>query len=215
MLQTVLLLVGGVLGLLVLFVIWRVAATVLASHRRTEEILAEIRTVTDALLEGREPSTEEIRRFAASARTRNSLLEALRAHDREALFPGEYTTGEAIAESDLVFWLCHPNELQAAPDEIELVGRFSRQLEPSRRSGEYHLFRYRVKPPHWAADDGWMAGVAGPYLQGETQTLAASGTFSDFARFDSRPPAGHVDAVHQIMVEKGVYADLDDELGSS
>ncbi len=208
MLWTVALFVVGILALGVAFVVWRVVATVAASQRRTERILAEIAPVTEALEAGREPAGEDLERFAAEPRTRNSRLEALREHRREALFPRQYASAEAIAESDLCFWLCHPNELQQAPDEIEWMGRFTRTLEPSALRGDYFLFRFRVKPPHWAADDGWMAGVAGPHVESREAAPASPGTFSTFAAYDARTPDAHVDEVHAIMVAQGVYVDL-------
>lgn len=201
-------LLGVLLALVAGFVLWRIVATVLASQRRTDAIMAEIRSVTSVLEQGRPPRTEDIHTYAARPDTRNTLLETLHEHGQEALFPSEYATAQAIAESDLVFWLCHPNELQAPPDEIEWIGAFRRTLEPGRRTGTYHLFRYRVKPPHWAAPDGWMAGVAGPHLDGEEPPPAAPGTFSRFEAWDSRTPDEHVDATHQLMLQKGVYTDL-------
>jgi hypothetical protein len=210
MLEIVALVIGGILTLVVAFVLWRIVATIAASQRRTDRILAEIAPVTEALQGGREPSNEHIQRFAAEPSTRNMLLEALREHRREELFPREYATAEAMAESDLCFWLCHPNELQQPPDEIECMGRFTRTLQPSALSGSYYLFRFRVKPPHWAADDGWMAGVAGPHVEGQEPEPAAPGTFSTFYAYDSKTPDAHVDEVHAIMVARAVYADLAD-----
>lgn len=202
--------VGVLFALVAGFILWRIFATVAASQHRTEAVLAEIQEITTALEEGRTPPTDEIQTYAARPDTRNTLLETLQHHGQGELFPREYATAEAMAESDLVFWLCHPNELQSAPDEIEWMGAFERRLEPSQRSGTYHLFRYRVKPPHWAADDGWMAGVAGPHIAGEEPAPASRGTFSRFEGWDSRTPDDHVDAVHEIMLQKDVYEDLDD-----
>jgi len=208
MLATLGLVIGGILALALAFVGWRLWATIQGSQRRTERILAEIAPVTDALESGREPSYEDVERAAAEPSTRNTLREALREHRREELFPREYASAEAMAESDLSFWLCHPNELQQAPDEMELMGRFTRTLEPSALRGTFYLFRYRVKPPHWAADDGWMAGVAGPHIEGQEPSAISPCTFSTFYAWDSKTPEEHVDDVHGIMLAKGVYAEL-------
>lgn len=213
MLGTIGIIIGSLLALFVGWVSWRIVATVLASQRRTELVLAEIARVTDALDRGVEPSAEDVQRYASHPRTRNVLLEALQEHGREELFPRQYATAEAMAESDLCLWLCHPNELQSSPDEIELIGRFSRTLEPSTLGGTYYLFRFRVKEPHWAADEGWMAGVAGPHIEGEQPAPTARGTFSQLDPYESRSPDDHVDVVHRLMVAKGVYADLTDEAG--
>ena len=163
----VLLLALGV-GLVVAFVVWRLIASIRGSHRRTGRILQEINPVMEALGDGQDPSNQDLVRFASHPRTRNTLLLVLQEHGKEGLFPQEYRTAKAIAEGDLVFWLCHPNELQSAPDEIELIGKFPKELGSPVGRVDYYLFRFRVTPPHWAADDGWMAGVAGPYREGQT-----------------------------------------------
>jgi len=95
-----------------------------------------------------------------------------------------------------VLWLCHPNELAAAPDEIELMARVP---VPGDTSSDlrYFVFRYRTKPPHWAADKGWLAGVAGPYPSAGPVTSSASGTFSRFEAWESRTAEEHVRVTHE------------------
>lgn len=61
------------------------------------------------------------------------------------------------------------------------------------------VFRFRTKPPHWAATTGWMAGVAGPYFDGDDAFDApAAGVFSKFEAFESRSPEDHLAAMEQM-----------------
>ena len=56
------------------------------------------------------------------------------------------------------------------------------------------MFRFRVFQPHWAADRGWMIGIAGPYLRSLQPTAVGLGfTFSAFAAEDSMTLDEHVD----------------------
>ena len=54
----------------------------------------------------------------------------------------------------------HPNELGAKPDEIEAV-RIIERTEDGKRC-KFIVYRFRTRPPHWAARKGWLAGIAGP-----------------------------------------------------
>jgi hypothetical protein len=106
-----------------------------------------------------------------------------------------------MAEADLVVWLNHPNELGSVPDEMELMA--SLPVPAAGSEGQrYFLFRYRMRPPHWAAENGWLAGVAGPYAINGPVLSGASGTFSRFEPYDSKSPEEHVRATHQLMVER-------------
>jgi hypothetical protein len=211
LIKTLLIIVGVIVGLVVLFIVWRLVATVKASQRRTEKIEEKIASVTNALEEGREPSVQEVNGFAANPETRNTLYEALSIHDRLDLFPNEYRAREAMAEADLVFWLCHPNELGSAPDEIEMMSTVTRDSGTRLGRVDFVVFRYRVHAPHWAAEDGWMAGVAGPYVSGEEPTPVRPGTFSTFDPYDSKSPQEHAEFCHQMMVKKGMYEMLLEE----
>jgi len=54
--------------------------------------------------------------------------------------------------------------------------------------------------PHWAAKDGWMAGVAGGFARRDQPTTVAGGnTFSSFAAWDSQTPEGHVGEVTDLI----------------
>jgi hypothetical protein len=163
-----------------------------ASARRDAAVLALLEPITRCLSSSVAPAEADIAALARNPLTRNRLHDALAAAGRADLFPGEHLTTEAVAESDLAYWLAHANELGQAPDEMELAGRFDRPLREGGR-GEYLVFRFRVSAPHWAADKGWLAGIAGPYPAG-APTTAAARTFSQLEPFDARTPEGHLDA---------------------
>jgi hypothetical protein len=194
-----LLILGALVALFVLFVVWRIYATHAGTRRTYLRLAAKIAPVNQALQEGRTPRQVDLDVFAADRTTRKVLYETLEAHDRLDLFPDAFRTQEALAEADLAAWLSHPNEMGAPPDEIELMDTAA---APGRDGQVYYVFRFRMRAPHWAAGDGWMAGVAGPYdLQGSL-TTHGRGTFSRFEAYDSRPSEEHVLVTHRLVIER-------------
>jgi hypothetical protein len=67
---------------------------------------------------------------------------------------------------------------------------------------DYYLFRFRTLAPHWAAKDGWIAGVSGPFRRKEEPTTnALGGTFSRFNAWDKKTPEEHVDDIKKTLDE--------------
>src|SRR5271169_6012891 len=96
----------------------------------------------------------------------------------------------------------HRNELGSPPSAVELV-----RVVPVRdaaRAGRVFLFRFRVDPNHWAAKEGWMAGVAGPYWDGDEMPQAAAGTFSELTPFDRMTEEQHVDFLRESLKKRGL-----------
>ncbi len=207
--QTVFIIIGTLVALCVAFVVWRYLATVSASRRRDREIMGEITAVLNTIQEGGEPTKEAILSLVQRPETRNHTYGMLVYLRRSDLFPEEYRKAELIAESDLVYWLCHPNELGCPPSEIEMMHKQYIETGVKPPKALYFVFRFRTRGPHWAAKDGWMAGVAGPYKErnGETSD-GAPGTFSTFEPYASKAPEEHVDFVHQLMLRRGGYEQL-------
>ena len=202
MLRNALIAVGVVVAIVAAFIVWRLWATVAGGRRSYARLLTRIAPVLKRLGAGEDPDPGDLERFARDRDTRKVLYDALEQHQKLALFPSRYLTSEAMAEADLVVWLNHPNELGALPDAIELMATLpvpADGLEHQR----YFVFRYRTNPPHWAARDGWLAGVAGPYpAEGPVEGSSARGTFSRFEPYDSRSPEEHVRVVHQQLMER-------------
>lgn len=179
------------LGALGVFVAWRLWATHAGARDVYLRLTERIAPVETRLSAGQEPAAADLQRFAGDRETRQVLYDALKGHDRLALFPKAFGTPELLAEGALVLWLCHPNELAAPPDEIERMAEVPAPASQG-RGARYFVFRFRTKPPHWAAKDGWMAGIAGPYDGTGPLPVELSGTFSRFEAFDSRTPEEHV-----------------------
>lgn len=154
------------------------------------------------LRHGEQVPERELTRIAAWAETRNLLFDGLQELGRPDLFPRAYATQAALAESDMVGWLTFPTELARVPDEIELMKVVSEDVGGEEGILDFYLFRFRTDPPHWAAKDGWMAGVAGPFRRADAPSTASYGhTFSTFDRWDDKRPEEHVEEMKSVLRE--------------
>jgi hypothetical protein len=145
---------------------------------------------------GEEVDPETLDAIASWTETRTDLYLELHQLGRLDRFPGHWATHALLAEGDMVRWLAYPTELGRPPDEIDLIEVVTRR--GANGETDYYVFRFRTLPPHWAATDGWQAGVAGPYPRGRL-SVSPSGTFSDFQAADSRTAEEHVQAIAKIV----------------
>ena len=190
--RIILIIVLGFVGLVVLgylFLVWR---TLRATSQRDKAVQSLVQPIVARISDAEDVQQAEIVAAARNPLTRNRLYDALESIGRIDLFPREYATPEALAESDLTYWLAHAHELGQAPDEMVLAEKLTR-AGPDGGTADYYVFKFRTLPPHWAAADGWRAGIAGPYKPGQAVTTAR-GTFSRLEPFDKRTPSGHLDA---------------------
>jgi hypothetical protein len=175
-----------------------------------EAILAEASKLKDARLAffaaasllrlGQSVDAAILEHVAASAEARSLLFDELKRQRKAHLFPAQWATQKAFAEADMVNWLTYPTELGRAPDEIELMKVVSEDFGAPDGVLDWYLFRFRTKPPHWSAKDGWMAGIAGPFKKAEEPSTRSYGdTFSTFTHWDSKTPAQHVADVRDLM----------------
>jgi hypothetical protein len=158
--------------------------------------------VVSLLRLGKQVEPRYVFEVAANADMRNWLHDRLEELGRLDLFPPALRTQEALAESNMVSWLTYPTELGREPDEIELMKVES--FDSGRPDGvlDYYIFRFRTYPPHWAAKNGWMAGVAGPFLRKEAPTTHSYGdTFSKFEPWDSKTPEEHIEGILELVQE--------------
>jgi hypothetical protein len=156
--------------------------------------------VLGLLRQGEEPPLDVVFAVAGSAESRNWLHRGLVELEREDLFPESFATQEAFAESEMIGWLIYPTELGRPPDEIELMAVMPEG--PDGEGGDLFLFRFRTFPPHWASENGWMAGVAGPFPRGGSpSTEANGGTFSTFGRWDEKSSEEHVRDIQDLLAE--------------
>lgn len=204
MLKILLLIALVGLAVVALFVVYQYIGSNRRTARQQIQVLAKVEPHLLPLASGDEPDRAALEQLAKDPLTRNTLFDLLLIRDRLDLFPAQFRSQVALAEGDLCAWLSHPNELGTGPDEIELVE--SLELPgPDGISRRWLVFQFRVHPPHWAAKDGWTAGVVGPLAVTEHEPLpGAQVVFSTFASIGSMPPAEHVQAVRSLAAKKGL-----------
>lgn len=158
-----------------------------------EDVKLKYFAVVSLLRLGRLVEPVHIRAVAANAEMRWWLWDELGRLGLQSMFPAEFRTMEAFAEADLVRWLAYPTELGCVPDEIGFVQVISAPLDEQGTMLDWYTFRFRLAEPHWAARDGWLAGVAGPWLRGSSPGTAALGeAFSRFEPWSRRTAPDHV-----------------------
>lgn len=140
---------------------------------------------------GRDVPNAALARIGASAEMRNWLIEELaRTHDLAKL-PERYRSQAAIAESEMVQWLTFPTELGHVPEAIELA----KVVGFASGNGPVDLYVFKIK-----TDDGWVAGVAGPYLRDQEPTTESLGdTFSAFEPWSAKTPEQHAAELSHLL----------------
>jgi len=73
--------------------------------------------------------------------------------------------------------MMHPNELQDAPDEIELVEEIEREFQGEHE--KFLVYRFQMSPGHCAEKEGWLLGLAGPFRD---KDVPYSGVAAGFSR---------------------------------
>jgi hypothetical protein len=155
---------------------------------------------------GKPVEKQHVADVACHAEMRNSLYDRLEELGKTALFPEEFRNQRAFAEADMVSWLVYPTELNRVPDQIELMKIVP--IDTGLRDGiyDYYLFRFRTQEPHWAAKNGWIAGVSGPFLRQDQPTTHSLGdTFSHFTKWDDKTPDEHVGDVKELIARWREY----------
>jgi hypothetical protein len=149
---------------------------------------------------------ERLTLIARDAAARGVLVDGLEEQGRLDLLPPDVRTGRLRAEADLVRWLAADTELGRPPDEVEHVRVLPQAGAPD--GGLVHLFRFRVRAPHWSCARGWMIGAAGPYQpDGSVAPGVARFASSVYGAEDEDDPTGHLDAILESMV---TWPDPDD-----
>ena len=195
--MTIFWIILGVLAVFVTAIFLLRLNAIRASFHRTRQLDEMIEPAIKAVQENSPSVLEVVANLASAPATRNHLFCRLQEMGRCDLFPAEYQTLESIAESDLVRWLMHPNELAAAPAQVQHVRTIA--VEQEEKSGSFLLFKFFCEPPHWAAERGWMAGVAGPYWEGEEFTDGGSNTFSELTPFEEMTEAQHIEFLQNAL----------------
>jgi hypothetical protein len=160
---------------LVAFVVWRYTSVSRGANARDRALLQRLDPLAARFESTDKVTAEEVEKFGASPELRPMLYAMLTHYQVTELFPPAYLSQQAQAESTLVYWMLHPNELQAAPASIELLEKVERQF--AGRAATFYVFQYRMPEGHWAGTQ-WSLGLAGPFTADDKPYQAAAGGFS-------------------------------------
>ena len=145
----------------VVFVVLRLFSVRSGARARDARILSELEPVTRALLEERTPERSAIAEFARTPHLRVLLYWMLRDSGHADLFPEDARSVAAQAEGFFAFWSMHPNEYGEPPTSLEEEATVVRDVDGE--PVEYRVLRFRYAEPHWAAGDGALLAVVGPF----------------------------------------------------
>jgi len=167
-------------------------------RRRLERMITLKYAVVGPLIQklaSRESVTRtEILFMAKDPSLRHAVYRVLEAYNHSDLFPTEFFTIEKGAESFLVTWLEFPTELGRPPHEIELYTTVDLDEVEDHT---YYVFKYRMTGDHWAAENDWMLGVAGPYGSESSPYDIPRRIFSRFYSINHISARGEVQWVHE------------------
>ncbi|MGB4772678.1 MAG: hypothetical protein WBP58_14520 [Chitinophagaceae bacterium] len=169
---------GVLLVVFICFVVYRYVKVNRQSKKLNAERFARVEELYLKLRNTENISESDVLPFAANLQTRETTFQLLSEYKKEILFPREYYDLVKGAESNLANWLEFPTELDACPDVIEHVKRVTIDFDGQANFVHYEVFRYRMNEPHWAAKNGWMLGVVGPYFDDSKPYDFPSATFS-------------------------------------
>jgi len=156
--------------------------------------------VYNKLVSGDTLSKSEIENFAKKIETRADFYTLLEEFHKESLFPSQYYSFEKATESVLTNWLLYPTELDTIPSKIELVKQVD--IVEHDTTFIYYVLRFKTEKPHWAAKDGWMMGVVGPYFKDSKPYDWTAGTFSKFSKIKETTPEKEADWAHKNVFRR-------------
>jgi hypothetical protein len=163
---------------IVVFALYKLVTVKRQNKKLNAERFDRVKELYDQLESGQELTENDVLPFAKNILTRQTAFPLLADHDKSNLFPQEYNNLTKGAESCLANWLEFPTELDACPDEIEHIKRVTFDFDGQNNFVHYEVFKYRVNEPHWAAKNGWILGVVGPYFDDSNPFDFPQATFS-------------------------------------
>lgn len=174
--KIVLIIIGSIVLLIILFMIYKYFAFKKGSVQIHKLRFKRIEPLHQKIKNGEEIRSEDVLEYAKDNKTRELTYQILSEYNKTELFPKECMTIESGAESNLVNWLEFPAELDKIPDDIKHIEKV--KIEFDGNNVFYHVFKYMTNKPHWAAENGWMLGVVGPYFDDSKPYDFPSATFS-------------------------------------
>ena len=180
-------------------IVWRVIVSFRkATRQESQKRFERVKLLCDQLQLGLPLVQSDIYDYAKNRLTREATFQLLQNSHLTNLFPEEFYTIEKAAESNLANWLEFPTELGTYPDEIEHLKKVSIAVEEPIHFVHYHVYRFRVNHPHWAATQGWMLGVVGPYTDTSKPYDHPNSTFSRLGNIsDANLPDEEAHWVHE------------------
>ncbi|PXY41501.1 hypothetical protein DMB65_05985 [Flavobacterium cheongpyeongense] len=160
--RIIFIIIGIAVSVLLLLAIYRYIVVNIQNRKLNKVRLGRIEPIYQKLRNGLEVREDEVLSFASDLLTRKITFQLLKEYKKLELFPNIFNTIEKGAETDLANWLEFPTELDACPDELELEEKVTIDFDGNKVC--YCVFKFRTYEPHWAAKDGWMLGVVGPYF---------------------------------------------------
>lgn len=170
--------IGLLVSSIVIFAVYRLVTVKRQNNKLNAERFDRVKELYEKLESGEELTEKDVLPFVENILTRQTTFELLADHGKTNLFPKEYNTLIKGAESNLANWLEFPTELDACPDEIQHIKRVTFDFDGKNNFVHYEVFKYRVNEPHWAAKDGWILGVVGPYFDDSKPYDFPQATFS-------------------------------------
>ncbi len=195
--------IGILIVLAIGYAVTRVVLLLRGVTRREERVCAVVDPIAERLENGDEVTPDEIQKVAVHPEYRLMLYQMLDHYDRTDLLHEEHLTGRAQAEAFLCFWMLHPFELGEPPESIHLVETDTRRIGD--REGRFYVFRFRMPEGHWAADEGWELGLAGPLFDDDKPYPDTAGAFSRGGdHYGEAEPSELIDWYVDMAVRKGL-----------
>lgn len=157
---------------------YRFVKVKLQNRKLNAKRFERVKYIYDKLENKQDLTDNEIISFAQNLLTREATYKLLSNYNKTNMFPKEYYSIIKGAESNLANWLEFPTELDACPDEIEHIQRTTFEFDGKNNFVHYEVFKYRISEPHWAAKEGWILGVVGPYFDDSKPYDFPQATFS-------------------------------------
>jgi hypothetical protein len=183
-----------------------VAAPVLHRVLASADARVSAMGLTALLAADRPVASERLDLVARDPEARAELIDGLAEIERLSDLAPRWRSGRSRAEAELVRWLAADTELGTPPDELEHLVTIAAGEHPD--DGAVHLFRFRLRSPHWSSARGWMVGAAGPFREdGSVADGFEAFASSVYAAEDEDDLDGHLDAILDAL---GTWPDADD-----
>lgn len=176
---------------------------------RDADIFEKLAPLTEIVEKGEDPDPALLQALAQDTALRSAMYAILKVNEKTHLFPKAFLNFEAGAETAMVYWLLHPNELGQSPDHIKFLKKVQREYQLKGREEkeplDYYVFQFRMDEPHWAAEFGSVLGVTGPYVAESEPYDSAPATFSRYTSAKELDAEALVLEAHTAAVNRGLF----------